>query len=995
MNKRKLSVLWALVTCGVLISATAMWVGPRATKAQEAPNAVVFSENFDAVTAPALPAGWASTNSGLSVPWATVSTIADSSPNAVYANDPEFTGNSSLTTPAISLGNIRHKLIFRQRYQMDYEFDGGVLELSINGAAFTDIISAGGQFVRGGYDTPLVGGSLSGRNAWTGDSVFYITTEINLPATTNNQSIRLRWRFGSDDMEGGDGWRIDNVQIANAISGFNANAIPIPDSGPSSNYPSQIPVNDQFGLVSGVQVTLTNFSHTAPDDVDLVLVSPSGSSVVLMSDVGGTNPVSNVNLVFDDTAAASMPDSGTITTGTYKPTDFETGDVFPAPAPAGPATGRTLSALNGTNGNGSWRLFLVDDAGNNAGNISGGWYIAVQSSPDVIGLQATGPGSIYPSQRLIAGVLGTVTNVTVNIANISHTSVSDIDLMLVAPNGRRVVLMSDVGGTNEVGGINLTFDDAAANSLPEFIAPASGTFRPTDFEPGDVFPAPAPQGPSTGATLSAFYGSAPNGQWKLYAADDTANTSGGSIAGNWTVNLTTSTTACDFTISPTAQGFPVSGGSGSFDISMPPACSWTATSNSSFVTLNSAAAGSGNGNVGFSVAANQGGPRSGSITISNGFATRTFSIQQSSGCPTSLSQTAVGFPASGGSGTVAVTAGAPCTYLATSGASWVQVTSPTQSGSGTITFNVSGNTGGPRGTTVLVSGQSFTVTQGGNSSRRFDFDGDARSDLAIYRPGSPSTWWMLYSGTPGSYAAQPFGLATDRPVPADYDGDRKTDVSVYRDGVWYTYLSQSNTVRTDFWGIASDRPVPGDHDGDGKADLVTYRGSERNWYIQRSSDSSAQVFTFGQTTGDRPVVGDFDGDGRLDLATSHVDGANRKWAVRNSSDGVTTFPTYGLSGDIAVPGDYDGDGDDNMAVFRPANGTWYTSTDPATNYGAIRFGAAGDVPVAGDYDGDGKTDAAVFRQGIWYILNSSDQSVRIESWGIGGDIGLPGVYNAQ
>jgi len=315
MNRRNPSAFSALFVVGVLLSVGSVWLGPRATKAQEAPNAVVFSENFDAVTAPALPAGWASTNSGLSVPWATVSTFADSSPNAVYANDPEFTGNSSLTTPAISLGNIRHKLIFRQRYQMDYEFDGGVLELSINGGAFTDIIAAGGQFVSGGYDTPLVGGSLSGRNAWTGDSVFYITTEIHLPATTNNQSIRLRWRFGSDDMEGGDGWRIDNVQITNAISGFNSNAIPIPDSGSSSNYPSQIAVNDQFGLVSGVQVTLNNFSHTAPDDVDLLLVSPSGSSVVLMSDVGGTNPVSNLNLVFDDTAAASLPDSAAITSG--------------------------------------------------------------------------------------------------------------------------------------------------------------------------------------------------------------------------------------------------------------------------------------------------------------------------------------------------------------------------------------------------------------------------------------------------------------------------------------------------------------------------------------------------------------------------------------------------------------------------------------------------------------------------------------------------------
>lgn len=986
-------MLSALLVIGTFFTAGALWLGPRAVEAQFEPDALVFSENFDAVAAGTLPAGWASTNSGMSQPWITVATIPDSAPNAVYANDPEFTGSSSLTTPAITLGNLRHKLTFRQRYQMDYEFDGGVLEVSINGGAFNDVISAGGTFVSGGYDTQLVGGTLSGRQGWTGDSVFYITTEINLPASTNNQSIRLRWRFGSDDMEGGDGWRIDNVQITNAISGFNSNAIPIPDSGASSNYPSQIPVTDQTGLVSGVQVTLQNFSHTAPDDVDVVLVSPSGSSVVLMSDVGGANPVSNLNLVFDDTSTVSLPDSGAIASGTYKPTDFEPGDAFPAPGPPGTPTGRTLSTFNGTNGNGNWRLFLVDDAGNNAGNISGGWYVAVQSSPDVIGLQTTGAGTIYPSQRLVAGLLGTVTNVTVNVTNLSHTAVNDMDLLLVAPNGRKVVLMSDVGGPNEVAGLTLTFDDAAATNLPQFVTPTSGTFRPTDVDPGDVFPAPAPSGAPTGTALSAFYGSAPNGQWRLYAVDDTGNANGGSIAGNWSVNVTTSTTACDFTIAPNAQSFPITGGTGGFGITMPPACSWTATSNSGFITLNSAAAGNGDGAVSFSVAANQGGPRSGFITVSNGYATRVFTVQQPSGCPSSLSQSTVSFTSAGGSGSVAVTAGTPCTYNAQSGASWVQITSPTQTGNGNITFNVSANTGGPRSTTVFVSGISFNVSQGG-TSRRFDFDADGRSDLSVYRPGSPSSWWILNSGTPGSYSASPFGVATDRPVPADFDGDRRADIAVYRDGTWYAYLSQSNTVRIVQWGVASDVPMPGDIDGDGKADMVVYRGSETRWYIFRSSDGAFQFATFGVANG-KPLSGDFDGDGRMDLAYTIAGDVVRAWGFSYTSGAPDAFPTYGLANDIAVPADFDGDGDDNMAVFRPSEGTWYTSTNPATNYGAIRFGAAGDVPVAADYDGDGKADAAVFRNGIWYILNSSSQSVRIDTWGASGDTGLPGVYNAQ
>ena len=958
-----------------------------------APAVVVFSENFDGVTAPNLPAGWVSTASGASTPFATVNTIPDSSPNAVYTNDPFEGGDSSLTTPNITLGNTRHKLIFRQRYQLDYEFDGGVLELSIGAGAFTDIVSAGGTFVSGGYDTPLVSGSLSGRQAWTGDSVNYVTTEINLPANTSNQTIRLRWRFGSDNMEGGNGWRIDNVQITNAISGINSGAITIPASGPASVYPSEINVIGQSGLVTGVQVNLTNFSHTSPDDVDLVLAAPNGNKVVLMSDVGGTNAVTNLNLVFDDAAAASLPDSTAISSGTYKPTDFEPGDTFPAPAPAGAPIGKMLSAFNGINPNGNWQLYLVDDTGANAGSIAGGWSISVQSSVDAIGLQTTGIANPYPSQKLVAGVLGTVTKAVVTLSNLSHTAPSDVDVMLVAPNGRSVVLMSDAGGITEVGGLNLTFDDTAPTSLPLLVQLTSGTFKPTDYEPGDAFPAPAPQGSPTGATLGAFYGSAPNGLWKLYAVDDAGNNVG-SIAGGWSLALTTSTTACDFTLSPGAGSFPTGGGSGSFGISMPAACSWAATSASGFVTVNSTAAGSGDATVQFTVSPNFGGPRSGSITVSNGVVSKSFQIQQPSGCPTSLSQTTVNFGPLGGGGNVAVTAGNVCTYLASSGASWLVVTSPSQSGNGTVTFNVQPNTGSTaRSTSVFVSGQTITVNQAGATGRRFDFDGDGKADLSVFRPSS-GVWWVLNSGTPGSYSAVQFGISTDKITPADYDGDRKTDFSIYRGGIWYVFNSTTNTVRVESWGIATDKPMPADYDGDGKADLAVFRPGEGNWYINRSSNASYQVVPFGIST-DKPVSGDFDGDGKADPAVYRVGGTVSNWSVLRSGDGTALTQQFGNAGDIAVPADYDGDGKDNFAVFRPSTGTWYTSTNPATNYGAIQFGASGDIPAAADYDGDGKADVAIFRNGIWYLLNSATGTVRIDFWGVSGDTVVPSVFTVQ
>jgi len=1002
IERSKKAGLLSVAATVVLFLLCAVWLLPNfsgTASAQDdpmAPGAVAFSENFDSVTSPNLPAGWTVTNSGGSDAFKTVTTFADSPPNSMYTNDPFVTGDSAVTSPAITLGNVRHKLTFRQRYQMDYEFDGGVLEIAIGAGSFTDIISAGGSFVSGGYDTPMVASTLSGRNAWTGDSVSFITTEINLPANTSNQSIRLRWRFASDNMEGGQGWWIDNIQITNAISGFNTNAMTIPASGPASLYPSQIAVSGQTGLVQAVQVNLTNFSHAAPDDVDLLLVAPNGNKVVLMSDVGGTNAATNLNIVFDDTAAAALPDSSALASGTFRPTDFEVGDSYPAPAPAGGQGGRTLSLFNGMDPNGTWSLYLVDDTGANAGSIAGGWSISVISSVDVIGIQTTGSANPYPSQRLVSGLLGTVTGATVTLTNFSHTSPDDVDIMLVSPNGRRVVIMSDVGGVNEVGGINLTLSDAAATQLPDSATLSSGTFRPADFEAGDTFPSPAPAGAPTGSTLAAFYGSAPNGFWRLYAVDDAGNNVG-SIAGGWSINLTTSTTACDYTLNPATQAFPTTGGSGTFSISLASGCSWTATSSSPFISVTSSAAGDGSGTVGFSVQQNFGGARTGSITVSNGVLAKQFQVQQPSGCPTNLDQAAVNFGPAGGTGTVNVTAGGVCSYLATSSAGWTQITSPTQSGNGAVTFSVAANASAlARTATVTVSGRTFTVNQAGASGKKFDFDGDGKADLSIFR-SSNASWWGLYSGNPTSWFALPFGISTDRPVPADFDGDRKTDIAVFRDGVWYVFNSQTSTYRIEAFGLAGDTPVPGDFDGDGRADLGVFRQSDGNWYISRSATSTVQVVPFGLSS-DKALVGDFDGDGKSDIAVYRPGATSVSqsfWVVMRSSDSLVQTTQFGSGGDIAVPVDFDGNGRDNIAVYRPSNGTWYTSTDPATNYGAVQFGIVTDVPAPADFDGDGKIDIVVFRQGTWYILNSSNGSVRIDQWGVSGDVPLPSTLSRQ
>jgi uncharacterized repeat protein (TIGR01451 family) len=163
--------------------------------------------------------------------------------------------------------------------------------------------------------------------------------------------------------------------LPNTAGYTNNTAIAIPDHGPASPYPSTISVSGLTGLVGKVTVSLNGVTHGFPDDIDIILVSPTGQKVVLMSDTGGGHSITNVNLSFDDSASSGLPDSSQIDSGTYKPTDFEPGDNFPPPAPAGTVS-TFLSAFNGLNPNGNWSLYVVDDATGDSGSISS-WSLAI------------------------------------------------------------------------------------------------------------------------------------------------------------------------------------------------------------------------------------------------------------------------------------------------------------------------------------------------------------------------------------------------------------------------------------------------------------------------------------------------------------------------------------------------------------------------------------------------------------------------------------------
>ena len=169
----------------------------------------------------------------------------------------------------------------------------------------------------------------------------------------------------------------------------------------------------------------------------------------------------------------------------------------------------------------------------------------------------------------------------------------------------------------------------------------------------------------------------------------------------------------------------------------------------------------------------------------------------------------------------------------------------------------------------------------------FDFDGDSRADISLFRPAT-GTWYSTRSSL--GFSAFQFGQAGDKAVPADYDGDGVTDFAVYRSGVWYRMMSLTNSFDVVSFGLATDIPAPGDFDGDRRADVAVFRPSTGTWYI------------------------------------------------RNSSTGTSGAGQFGLSGDIPVVADYDGDGRADINLFRPLTGTWYRLNSSTGAFAALQFG---------------------------------------------------------
>lgn len=275
------------------------------------------------------------------------------------------------------------------------------------------------------------------------------------------------------------------------------------------------------------------------------------------------------------------------------------------------------------------------------------------------------------------------------------------------------------------------------------------------------------------------------------------------------------------------------------------------------------------------------------------------------------------------------------------------------------------------------------------SQCKFDFDGDAKADLSIFRP-APGEWWLQKSSDGSNYVAQ-FGSSTDKVTPGDFTGDGKTDLALWRPstGFWYVLRSEDSSFYAFPFGASGDIPDPADFDGDTKTDAAVFRASSNTWFVLRSADGGTTISQFGGS-GDVPVAADYDGDGRSDIAIFRP--GLSQWWINRSMAGLMAVQ-FGSAGDKAVAGDYTGDGKADVAIWRPSTGEWSILRSEDSSFYSFPFGASGDIPAPADYDGDGKVDATVFRSAssTWFS-NRTTAGVVIQQFGSSGDRPLANAF---
>jgi cysteine-rich repeat protein len=291
--------------------------------------------------------------------------------------------------------------------------------------------------------------------------------------------------------------------------------LPVPDNGSLVT----VLTSDVAGVVVDVDLTI-DVSHTAANQIDAYLVAPSGRTVTLTTDNGGTNDEVFAGTTFDDQATGA-PSAPNVRNFTY--TDLvATGPIQPEGA---------MAAFVGEPAAGPWVLVVVDDQGGSSGMLHG-WSLTLttlSSLPPAAPLvDVSGGGGNIPDNDTngltstvdVAGLGARLLDVDVTVS-ITHPNAAQLDLFLTSPAGTRIDLATDIGNGLADLYQATTFDDSAPDTVSDVVLPANG----------EPLVAVVPEG-----ALGAFMGENPNGTWTLTVVDDTGGTTG--TLDSWQLHVT-------------------------------------------------------------------------------------------------------------------------------------------------------------------------------------------------------------------------------------------------------------------------------------------------------------------------------------------------------------------------------------------------------------------------------------------------------------------------
>jgi hypothetical protein len=217
-------------TCPITNGTGTVTAGPITNVVVSCYTKTLLSENFDGIVPPVLPVGWSSAvaiGTGGDSPWVTSTSVPYSAPNDAFVNDVAHATDIHLDSPSFHVDTTTATLQFRATWSLEPSgtttgtgFDGVVLEISIAGGAFQDILLAGGSFSSGAYDHTIstqYQSTIPGRQAWSGTSSSYTLVGVNLPAAAAGNNVVLRWRMGTDKQTFGavSGYRLDSIVVLN------------------------------------------------------------------------------------------------------------------------------------------------------------------------------------------------------------------------------------------------------------------------------------------------------------------------------------------------------------------------------------------------------------------------------------------------------------------------------------------------------------------------------------------------------------------------------------------------------------------------------------------------------------------------------------------------------------------------------------------------------------------------------------------------------------